>query len=41
MMIGISGNLVVKKKLPPQSGSGLEESWIQSIKRGYKVFLKQ
>ena len=24
-MIGISGNLAVKRKLPPQSGSSLEE----------------
>ena len=40
-MIGISGNLGFKRKLPPRSGSGLEESWIQSIKRGDKAFLKQ
>ena len=35
---GISGNLVVKSKLPPQSGTSLEGSWIPSIKRGDKVF---
>ena len=38
----ISGNLVVKSKLPPQSGSSLEASnWTPSIKRGHKVFFYQ
>ena len=32
---GISGNLVVKSKLPPRSGSSLEAV---DIKRGHKVF---
>ena len=36
----ISGNLVVKSKLPPRSDSKPWGSWSPSIKSGHKVFIK-
>ena len=38
---GVSGNLVVKSKLPPRSGFSLEEVEHYSIKRGHKAFFIQ